>query len=147
MMRISVGFPNVDAEKSILLGEELHEKLAKIPSVLDTAQLKAFQQAIEEVTVSEQILEYVIGLCQVSRDDNFNGNPLSPRAGKSLLKAAKAWTFIDGRDFVTPEDVQAVFSSVCEHRLDAGLGDVTSKTGKLSQVILSQVDVLNPLAG
>jgi len=62
-----------------------------------------------------------------------------------LLVASKAWALIDNRSYVIPEDVQAVFAAVCEHRLDAGLGDVTSSNNTLSQQILTQVDVLSPI--
>ncbi|WP_286267690.1 AAA family ATPase [Thalassotalea atypica] len=145
MMRISIGFPSVQAEREILLAQELHQKVENIGPILSGEQLKSLQEAVENVSVNEQIIDYIIGLCRYSRRDVFNGNPLSPRAGKSLLKAAKAWAFIDNRDYVSPDDVQAVFPSVCEHRLDAGINTIDQVSDVLSKTILERVDVLNPL--
>ncbi len=145
MMRISIGFPSVEAEKEILMADELHQKLTKILPVVNTAQLLQLQAAVEQVSLSEALLEYVIGLCRFSRTSEFSGNPLSPRAGKSLIKAAKAWAFIDNRDFVTPDDIQAVFFAVCEHRVDAGLTNYNQDRNSLSQLIISHVDVLDPV--
>jgi MoxR-like ATPase len=75
-------------------------------------------------------------------------NPLSPRAGKSLLAAAKAWAFIDERDHVLPDDIQTVFSAVCEHRLNAhaDLHDNTRdiSQGKYSNQLLAKVDPALP---
>ena len=146
MMRLSLGFPNTEAEKQILLGAELHEKIQHVEPVITNEQLINIQQSVEQVTVSEAILEYVIALANVTRGNEFSGNPLSPRAGKALIKASKAWALMENRTFVTPEDVQAVFGSVCEHRLDAGVNQGNSNEHVLSNGVLSQVDVLNPLA-
>ncbi len=145
MMRISIGFPSVEAEKEILMADELHIKLANIEPVINTEQLLQLQQAVDNVSFNEKLLEYVIGLCRYSRTAEFSGNPLSPRAGKALIKAAKAWAYIDNREFVTPDDVKAVFFAVCEHRVDAGLSNYVQDANSLSQLILDRVDVLNPL--
>jgi MoxR-like ATPase len=75
---------------------------------------------------------------------------LSPRAGKALLNAAKAWAFMESRDYVIPEDIQAVFSAVCLHRIEVNLTDSYHNTSISAQnniavQILQQVDVLDPL--
>lgn len=145
MMRISIGFPSVEAEKEILMADELHNKLASIAPVITTTQLLELQDAVQQVSMSDTVLEYVIGLCRYSRTSDFSGSPLSPRAGKSLINAAKAWAFIDNRSFVTPDDIQAIFAAVCEHRVDAGLNNYSTDEHSLSQIILRHVDVLNPL--
>jgi MoxR-like ATPase len=145
MMRISIGFPSVEAEKEILMADELHNKLASIAPVITITQLLELQDAVQQVSMSDTVLEYVIGLCRYSRTSDFSGSPLSPRAGKSLINAAKAWAFIDNRSFVTPDDIQAIFAAVCEHRIDAGLNNYSTDEHSLSQIILRHVDVLNPL--
>lgn len=145
MMRISIGFPSVEAEKEILMADELHNKLANIAPVITTTQLLELQDAVQQVSMTDAVLEYVIGLCRYSRTSDFSGSPLSPRAGKSLINAAKAWAFIDNRSFVTPDDIQAIFAAVCEHRVDAGLNNYSTDEHSLSQIILRHVDVLNPL--
>jgi len=146
MMRISIGFPSIEAEKAILKSDQLHQKLNQVTPVISDVQLTQLQESVQQVSVSDQILEYVIGLCRFSRSADFNGNPLSPRAGKSLINAAKAWAFIENRTFVTPDDIQAVFIAVCEHRVDSGHNHAVQNNKLVAQHILEQVDTLSPLS-
>ena len=145
MMRISLGFPGIEAEKQILLGDDNRDKLTRLKACISNEQLLAMQEQINTVTTSESLLEYVIALCRVSREAGLNTNPLSPRAGKSLLKAAKSWAFMENRDYVMPEDVQAVFAAVCEHRLEVGTGEFSHDTSPVSQLVLQRVDPVKPL--
>ena len=108
--------------------------------------IKGFRRSYCEDINTSAILEYVIALCQVSRNISFSANALSPRAGKALLNAAKAWAFLANRDYVLPEDVQAVFSAVCLHRLETASEDFNQPGDTLADEILQQVDVLNPLS-
>ena len=152
MMKISLGFPDIAAEKKILLSDDSDRSLSNITSAITYEQLLAMQNQVNSVTVSNAILEYVIALCHLSRKQE-NTRSLSPRAGKALIKAAKAWAFIDDRDFVIPEDVQAVFSAVCLHRIETGTETITSQqyydenqqVNNIATQLLQQVDVINPL--
>ena len=80
---------------------------------------------------------------------DINWKPLSPRASKALLQAAKAMAFIDNRDYVLPDDVQAVFYVVCQHRLEMQpnqqVGSSQFDVSSVANQILTCVDVLNPL--
>lgn len=149
MMRISIGFPSVEAEKQILLSGNNRDKLQQLTASITHKQLEDMQLAVENIHVSESILEYVIALCQISRNSLDSMNPLSPRAGKSLLAAAKSWAFIQNRDYVIPDDLQAVFPAVCEHRLEQLSGMSSPNHAKngvlLSEQILQQVDPTKPL--
>ena len=148
MMRISLGFPDVEAEKRILLSDGSHNQYHSIIASINTEQLLAMQVAVSKVNVSNSILEYVIALCHQSRKKEISAKALSPRAGKALLSAAKAWAFIDNRDFVLPDDVQKVFSAVCLHRLELGGEDFYHQgetTNSIADQILRQVDVIQPL--
>ncbi|KGJ88019.1 AAA family ATPase [Thalassotalea sp. ND16A] len=150
MMRISLGFPGVDAEKRILLSEDNHQTLTQLTACISPEQLQQMQQATSKVTAANSILEYIIALCQVSRQADVNAKPLSPRAGKALLGAAKAWAFMENRDYVLPEDVQAVFMAVCLHRIETGTEEFSHfgdhlQADNIAKQILQQVDVLNPL--
>lgn len=153
MMRISLGFPDIEAEKKILLNNNSQNQLSGLRASISTDELIEIQAAVQAVNTSMSIIEYVIALCRVSRKANNNVNPLSPRAGKALLSAAKAWAFMDNRDYVLPEDIQAVFVSVCQHRLgETGLDSNTasgsqawgSETSGAVQ-ILQQIDPISPL--
>jgi len=155
MMRVSLGFPDIEAEKSILLSSGSAVGENPIIKELDVESLMVMQNSVQKIHASESIIEYIIALCRISRGQNNEiksqdsaeklvCSPLSPRAGKSLLAAAKAWAFIDNRDYILPDDVKAVFNAVCEHRLEiSGQGQDNSIT--VSEHILQNVDVLNPL--
>ena len=159
MMRISLGFPDVAAEKAILLSDDTgsitnssNTNNFDASTSIDSKQLMAMQQAAKQVHVSEDIIHYIIALCQVSRGQIKNSQtekiqckPLSPRAGKALLAATKAWTFIQNRDYAIPDDVQAVFESVCLHRIEYTSKGIEHSSNSLCEQIIRCVDVLNPL--
>jgi MoxR-like ATPase len=175
MMRLSLGFPDLKAEKQILLSNTLRTNTQrKAPAeqdqpkenraVVDQAGLLAMQQAVTRVNVSNDVIEYIIALSHVSRrayknvnetqgnvhaaDPIINCNPLSPRATKALLQAAKAMAFIDNRDYVLPDDVQAVFYVVCQHRLELQpnqrVDSSNAESTSVAKQVLQSVDVLNP---
>ncbi|WP_350645018.1 MoxR family ATPase [Pseudoalteromonas sp. G24-MNA-CIBAN-0072] len=123
LMRISLGFPPKDAEKRLLLNN-LKRDYSQLPQRIEQHQLKQIQDAISNITLSSPVVDYIIELVTYTRESQTLTTSLSPRASMALAKSAKAWAYIEGRDYILPEDVQAVFSSVCQHRLglhsDAG---------------------------
>lgn len=137
MMRISLGFPSKEAEKEILKAANQPLNYSEINAAITVEQLQSIQSKINEVHVSEAILEYIITLFQHTRTEQLSVNPLSPRAGKALVAAAKAWAFIDKRDHVLPDDIKAVFPSVCEHRM---AGRQPQANESFSHQLLSLVD-------
>tara|TARA_R110002072_G_scaffold378_5_gene2521 strand:+ start:28708 stop:29637 length:930 start_codon:yes stop_codon:yes gene_type:complete len=145
MMRLSLGFPNIDAERKILQATSSHHDTTDIKAFLTVEQLREIQLHISQITVAPAIIDYVIALCRVSRQVESQAKALSPRAGKALLAAAKSWAFMENRDYVIPDDIQAVFSAVCEHRLAPQQHHIFDEVNELSQQILSQVDPTNPL--
>ncbi len=145
MMRLSLGFPSIDAERKILQSTTSHRDADNIEPFLQVEQLREIQQHIAAISVAPAIVDYVIALCRMSRQTDSKAKALSPRAGKSLLAAAKSWAFMENRDYVIPEDIQAVFSPVCEHRLAPQQHHIFDEADELSQHILSLVDPTNPL--
>lgn len=143
-MRIMLGFPDIEAEKQILANSNNAETIKNLTPCITPDQLLSLQKLIEDVHVSDSILEYVIALCHVSRKQEGNVNPLSPRAGKALLASAKAWAFMNNRDHVLPQDIQAVFEAVCEHRLDTSGTISINNSNSAAQRILQQVDPTKP---
>jgi len=153
MMRLSLGFPDIDAEKRILLSNNIHStEPTAINDIISVETLISIQNSIQKIHASESIIEYIIALCRVSRgqkltekEDEIACKPLSPRAGKALLAAARSWAFIDNRDYLLPDDIKAVFYSVCEHRLELNITEHQQHSGSISERILDTVNVLNPL--
>jgi len=116
LMRISLGFPPKEAEKHLILNIKPRD-YSQLPQRIDAKQLQQIQTLINQIVISSPVVDYIIELVTHTRQSAAFAGSLSPRASMALAKAAKSWAFIEGRDFVTPDDVQAVFASVCQHRL------------------------------
>jgi MoxR-like ATPase len=138
LMRLSLGFPERTAERSLLQGEALRPEA--IDPQLGPGDLLRLQEQAAAVHASAALLDYLLDVLARSRDGSQRGFPLSPRAGLGLLAAARAWALIAGRDHVLPDDVQAVLAAVCEHRLDGG--NPSGGAAELSRQLLAGVDSL-----
>jgi MoxR-like ATPase len=86
-------------------------------------QLLSMQQQVTQVYVSNPVLDYCLAIINYTRESPDYTYGLSPRAGLALLNAAKAWAFLDHRDSVIPEDLQAVLAAVAGHRLSSSSND------------------------
>ena len=120
LMRIALGYPDAQAERTLLEGEDRRVALTRMPACLTSAELQAAQLHVDQVHAAPPLLDYLQALLIFSRQSNQFRGGLSPRAGLGLLRAARAWALLHRRDHVLPEDVQAVLAAVVEHRLQAG---------------------------
>lgn len=122
-MSLSLGYPTREFEKEIILGEESWNKLEKCIEVLSKKEfIDAMKNIKERVHASEAIANYILDILEKGRLSLSEGYLLSPRAGKDLVNAAKTFAYLDGRDFVAPEDVQAVAAPVLGHRVGGNKG-------------------------
>ncbi len=137
-MRISLGFPNWEAEKAML--QQSTDVQQQTVSCLSQTDLITMQDAVTHVHVSDDVINYILRLVTESRLQGRYPTPLSPRASRALLQAAKAWAYMHDRVFVTPDDVQAIFIAVTEHRLSANTHEHTGPS--LSQHLLDSIDPL-----
>jgi len=117
LMRIELGYPDDQAERILLQGEDRRKLLDGITPALSAGRLLEVQAQVDGVYVSDALLDYLQALLGYSRRAPHYQNGLSPRAGLALLHSARAWAFLEGRDLVLPEDVQAVLQAVIGHRL------------------------------
>ncbi len=117
LMRIAIGYPDAAAERDLLAGGDRRAMLREIAPRADATRLRHWQSQVEQIHVAPALLDYVQALLNASRHSPRWELGLSPRAGLSLLRAARAWAMLDGRPQVIPEDVQAVFPAVAGHRL------------------------------
>ncbi|WP_431065483.1 AAA family ATPase [Methylotuvimicrobium sp.] len=138
LMRIELGYPNRNAERELLSGQSRYHLIENLQTELPPEQLKNIQQLVNTVHVSSALLDYLQNIITFTREFPDYPCGLSPRAGLSLLNAAKAWAFMDSRDAVLPEDVQAVLPSVAGHRLRSASQD----SGAVVAPILERVNVL-----
>ena len=117
LMRIELGYPDAEAERALLAGDDRREMIQTIRPVMDAELLTEAQQQVKHITASAALLDYLQALLEFSRQSPHFLAGLSPRAGLALLNSARAWALLDGRDYVQPEDVQALIPYVAAHRL------------------------------
>ena len=123
LMRIELGYPGHEAERELLTGKNRHLFIETMEAKLSVEQLKSIQQASDETHVSGPLLDYLQAIIDYSRESSEFHAGLSPRAGLALLNTAKVWAFMEQRDTVLPEDIQAVLAPVAGHRLRYGNSD------------------------
>ncbi|MCX7627851.1 MAG: MoxR family ATPase [Methylophilaceae bacterium] len=122
LMRIALGYPDARSERSLLAAGSPRGRVEHIPPCADAAGLIRLQQAVLAVRVSDALLDYLQALLDYSRRAPQFETGLSPRAGLALKQCAQAWALMEGRDYVIPEDVQAVLPGVAGHRLRSAQG-------------------------
>jgi MoxR-like ATPase len=117
LLSFSIGYPDPKAERALLMAEDRASLLERTTQMLTPEEIRALQQDCDAVHVSGHLLDYVQALLAETRDERWFESGLSPRAGLALLAAGRAHAFLDGRDFVAPEDVKALFPALSRHRL------------------------------
>ena len=115
--RVSMGYPERDAELAMLDDRATADPLTALTPVADAAGVRALVAAVGQLHVSDAVRRYVVALVEASRRSPDLRLGASPRAGLQLLRAARAAAAIDGRDHVLPDDVQALAVPVLAHRL------------------------------
>lgn len=139
LMRISLGYPSAEAEMTLLSGGDMRAAVAELQSVINADGLVALTRQVNQVRASTDLLAYVLRLVQATRSDERFVAGLSPRAGLGLLRAARAWALLAEREYVLPEDVQAVWAAVAEHRLQPRQG---GNPAAMTQSLLQSVPVV-----
>jgi MoxR-like ATPase len=117
LMRISLGYPDRASERELLAGRDRRDMLDKLPAVLTPQELQAVQQQVLAVHAAPPLLDYLQDLIAATRNGRWFVQGLSPRAGLAVLRAAKAQALLNARDYVAPDDVQAVLPQTAAHRL------------------------------
>jgi MoxR-like ATPase len=132
LMRLFIGYPTPEAERILLKSPKINTQLTELKAIMNPMQLLDLQKESQEVIVSEVILDYVQSLLACSRNQGLFEHGLSPRAGMGLIRAAQAYARTDDRNFIRPDDIQAVMPAVVNHRLVI----------KKSQTLLSGAELL-----
>jgi MoxR-like ATPase len=137
LMRLELGYPDRAAERQLLKGRDRHELMQTLAPVLDGTRLRALQAQAASVHAADALLDYVQNLVEATRHSKYFNEGLSPRAGLSLLAAARAFAFLQGRAMVIPEDVQAVAVPVMGHRLHAATDAGEKREARVMRLIES----------
>lgn len=143
LMRLRLGYPDQRAERELLEMNTERDKIVEVEQCLSIDEVARFRQQSTEVTASEALLDYVQRLVAYTRGkDDFHCG-LSPRGSLAVMRAAKTWALMCGREHVLPEDVQIILPSVVEHRLRASSDEDGHTGAALVQRLLNEVDVLS----
>ncbi|MDX1664358.1 MAG: MoxR family ATPase [Candidatus Promineifilaceae bacterium] len=118
MVKLSVGYPSAAEEQEILRrrGQRMQDEVA-VAQVVEVGQLRQMQEFVEQVYVEPDVEKYIVALVTGTRADNRVAVGASPRGSLALMKLARAWAALDGRDFVLPDDVKTLARPVLAHRL------------------------------
>jgi MoxR-like ATPase len=117
LMRLSIGYPQKMDEREILKNHKLHKDLGHIATVVSQSEILDMQKEVEDVTIHDDIVDYIINIANVTRSHESLQLGASPRAAIDLFKASKAKAFISGRDYVIPDDVKEMVEPVLGHRM------------------------------
>ncbi len=116
-MRISMGYPTSAEESAILERNEFENPVSKLSAVITTDDVAALQDEAKKIRAAENVKNYIVSIAEATRNDENIKLGVSPRGSIALFKAAKARAFIDGRDFITPDDVKSCAVIVLSHRI------------------------------
>lgn len=139
LMRIELGYPDNASERNLLKNNGGRDHVADIKPCVDATGLMRLQHAVQEIHVSDALLDYLQAILTFTRNSPRYSSGLSPRAGLALRQCAQAWAMMDGRDFALPEDVQAVLPGVARHRLQSA--NATDGGGDIVEHLIQSVAI------
>ena len=119
MICMSMGYPDLKSEMEIAKGRSVSRQ-EPIDPVLDAQTLYDLQCYVEEIHMDNSIYEYIVMLMEATRENTYIELGVSPRGTIACVRMAKAWAFLQGRSYVLPEDVSAIFMDVAKHRIVLG---------------------------
>ena len=143
-LRLSLGYPATDEEKALLRLGGTERNLATLGAVLTREEVFELQNATEQVTVADRLLDYLHSLVAATRNSGELRLPVSTRGAQALYRATQAYALVQGRDYATPDDAQAVAIPVLAHRILSLSSDGFGAGGRereFIQRVLGQVAV------
>lgn len=117
MVRLKMGYPDFASQVNILRDRQTENPLDAVSPVVGTAELLAMKSEVASVHIADSLYEYITALAQATRNHPMIQLGLSPRGALAVCRMAKAYAYVLGRDFVVPDDISAIFSDVCAHRM------------------------------
>ena len=133
LVRLSIGYPDYEAQMSILRDRQSTDPIGSVAQVVTRDDVLRMQAEVRAVTAKDSILDYITRLAMASREHSMVEVGISPRGTLFLDRMAKAHAYLEGRDYVTGGDVQAIFHDVCAHRV------ILNQKSRLSGGTVTQV--------
>jgi MoxR-like ATPase len=119
-IRLSMGYPTEDEELSIMINRKNGNPMESVEAVVGIEDIKNAADAAAELTLAPEVAKYIVKLISATRKNQYISLGASPRATIALMKVSKTYAFLRGKDYVTPEDVSAVYKAVVSHRIVLG---------------------------
>jgi MoxR-like ATPase len=141
LMRLELGYPDEDHERSLLTGQDRRDLLQEVEPTLNAQVLIGLQEEAAASHVSEPLVDYIQALVRFTRESPEIETGLSPRGSLALIAAARAHAYIQHHAGVFPDDVQAVFAAIAGHRLKPASGSSYGNPGELSRYVLDSVAI------
>lgn len=141
LMKIELGYPNPQAERAILKGQDRHDMIEALTPCMTIDELLEAQTQVREIHVADALLDYLQAILSFTRKTPEFREGLSPRAGLAMLHSAQAWAYMHGRNKVVPEDLQAVLGSVACHRLHSVTNDGSNMNAQTITALLKSVPI------
>ena len=117
MVQLSLGYPDAETEVNILKDRKQTDPLDSIQKIADAEELLAMQREASGVFVHDLIYEYITALCRNTRQHEMIRLGISPRGALSLTAMSQTWAYLQGRNFVVPQDIWEVFPDIARHRV------------------------------
>lgn len=137
MICMSMGYPDVKSEIAIARGRSSSANMVELQSVIGAQELEALCGMVEDVYMSESIYTYIVALVGKTRENSYIELGVSPRGTIACVRMAKAWAFLQGRNYVMPEDVADIFLDIAKHRIV--LNTKARVTHMTEEAILSEI--------
>lgn len=142
LMRLDLGYPDADTEASILTGRTAEDPVHRLCPVCDCREINDIQSLVKEVSAEQGVVKYIVTVCTSTRNHQDIRLGVSPRGTLMLFRSVQARAFLSGRDYILPDDVQAMAVPVLAHRII--LSEKARYSGKKSPDVISElVDSLN----
>lgn len=117
LLKIRMGYPTIQQEIEVLRRAENKQPIREITSVITVEELLSLQQAVQQIYIEDSVKGYIVDIARATREHARVYLGVSPRASVALMKASQAYAFMQGRDFVKPDDVKYLAPFVFGHRL------------------------------
>ena len=142
LLRLSMNYPDAESEVELLLDQPTDDPNFSLQPVMHRDELVQLQALVRQVKVDRKIAQYVVELVGATRRDSRLRVGCSPRGSKMLVRAAQARAVLHGRDFVVPDDIQALAVGVVAHRVAArSMSTASEETGHIIRELVSQTEV------
>ncbi|MCI8591424.1 MAG: MoxR family ATPase [Lachnospiraceae bacterium] len=117
MICMSMGYPDLKSEVEIARGKSVGNGTEQVRQVINDQDLVALRQCVEEIYIKDAVYTYIAKVCRATRENPYIELGLSPRGTIACTRMAKAWAFLQGREYVLPEDVAEIYTDVARHRI------------------------------